>query len=109
MASFNAHPPIAGPPEREAPDDLVFLLRLPHVLEASFLENAVRGVALRQRMGDHLRAPVIGECLREHRPGRRGRETAPPAGFGDLDSAVFGGPLKPPQPTSSGGSTATKK
>ena len=72
--------------EREAPDDLVVLLSLSFEPEAGLLEDAVRGVALRQRVGDHRRDPLVGERLREHRPRRRRGETAPPPRFGDLES-----------------------
>ena len=47
------------PGEREAPDDLVGLLSLSFEPEAGLLEDAVRRVAFRQRVGDHRRDTLV--------------------------------------------------
>jgi two-component system response regulator DesR len=87
LTSDSSRGPLVPSPradERVAPDELAVLAVVPVVAEADLLQDAVGGVALRQRVGDHPRDPLVGEGLGDHGPGRRGGQTPPSPAPGDL-------------------------
>jgi len=58
------------------------------VVEAGLLQDAVGGIAVRQCVSDDRPDARVGERLGEHRARRRGGESTPPPGFGDLVSKL---------------------
>ena len=98
--------------EDVAPDEFAVLEAPSGVSEAEFLQHAVRGVALRERMGDHFLTCSSAKASATMAPAAavaRPRPRRPSAiSYPISTTPSSGAPLKPPQPTNSSGSAGRK-